>query len=305
MRIPRLKLNGVTRFAFAGCSVLSSSLAASAAGEVPIDLTRGGAVQVSSPVYVVDFSTTEPSETGGSYQSLYTMADLGTGVEEGFNANGGGGVALMPGVISNPGLTRDVTIGELGALQAGGDQYGVFSLTLNEQFARGFDPARGGSTAPEPSQIPRISLDTFKVFVADTPLTAAATYTDLASNARLVFDLDNSGASGGISDRSILLDASVSSSTSGDLFVSIPIDLFKSAGAQESSYVYVYSKLGSQASFEANPGLDSWSFLRAGGNIPRMVLLPAVHAPEASTWLGALAMVGLIGGGFWYRRNRG
>ncbi len=298
-----LKPNDVTLRRLAGCSVLSTCLAVS--GASTIDLTGGGSFQSLSSAYAVDFSTSDagPAALQGAFSSLYRLGTESSGIEEGFNANRHDGVQTMANVDRNPGATTDVTLDELGAMILGDKQYGVFALAVSEPGTTtalplgtsapiaGADPARGG----------KVSLDSFQVFIAKTPLASAATYADLTSHARLAYDFNAASGTDGVTDRSLLLE----SGDSGHLYVSIPVDLLKAAGATESSYLYVYSKLGMISGYEAEPGFEAWSYLRAGGLAPRLSLGPATHAPEASTWLGGIMVAGLIGGAVWVRRSRG
>jgi hypothetical protein len=292
MRNQMLISNDVFVRALAGCSVLTTCLAASAA--TSYDLTAGGALQLATPGYVVDFSTEAPA--GGLFGSMYGLQGSG-GVQEGYNASRWNGVNVMPDVVSSPSVTTDVTFNELGSYLAGGQNYSLFALTLNEPDLQ---PQPGQATLGTGGLAgnARISLDAFQVFIAETPLVNAISYTDLTSNARLVYDM-SWDAFGGSEDRSILLNASAGGS---GLYVSIPTQLFEDAAVSPSSYVYVYSKMGARPGFEAEGGFEQWAFLKAGGAMPQLLLTASV--PETSTWVGGAAVMGLIGGAIWRRRSR-
>lgn len=301
------KPNEVVLRAVAGCSALTACLAAS--GATQYNLTAGGSVQFTAPSYVVDFGTSSTTSYGsGSFGSLYGLqgvAALGvteeglplSSVQEGYNADRSRGVPVMPQVDVSPAKTIDVALGELGVELSGSMPLAVFALTLNEPSS-----AIGGGVGPrKESATSYISLDSFQVFVADQPLASAATYADLTSHAKLVYDLDFDYSSNTAKDRTILLDDALVRRSAPDLYVKIPASLFAAAGAVDTSRVYIYSKFGLQSGYGAEGGFEDWGFLRLGAGVARLEL--GAMVPESSTWLGGLAIAGMVGGMVWLRRR--
>ncbi len=272
--------------AVAGCSVLSSCLVASAA--TTYDLSGGGALQVAAPVYVVDFTTSAPADPG-----LATTSGLGgSGGSAGYDASRADGLPVTAGMDLPPVSTTDVVIGQLGAGLAGSPFPTVLSLTLNgPQFTPLSTVAGGGG----------LSLNAFQVYVASSPLQDSLNLASLRASANLVFDLDHDYVTGTATDRSLLLNVLNAGDSNPDLYVHLPAPLFEQAGATEESFVYVYSEFGGSG-FDVHR--KEWAYLRAGGGLPGGLLTPAA-VPEASTWVAACAMAGLLGGTFWIRRTRG
>ncbi|MCC6233178.1 MAG: hypothetical protein IT580_11080 [Verrucomicrobiales bacterium] len=279
-----------------------SSVAADA-----VDLRDGGTARFRGAGYVVDFTTIQPDVVTspaalGSLYSLRGISGVG-GVEEGFNAGTSRGVPVMPHVDSVISGAMDVTLGEIGILPEGLGARpvasAVFALKINEPaWTVG---AAGGPRQVGPNPKSAVSLDEFQIWVADAPIANATSLDNLAAHARLVYDLDVNSASSAAGDRSLLLNDSGPSPASADLYVGIPKSLFDAAGATASSYVYLYSKFGAQAGFEADAGFESWSYLRSG-SVPAVFTVVS-SVPEASTWIGALVLTSLCGGAFWMRRR--
>jgi hypothetical protein len=232
--------------------------------------------------------------------SLYRLQNSALGVEEGFNAGRASGVGVMPDVDPSPLTTVDVLLGQLGAEIVGAQRYGVLRLAINEEPGAGVS----GPGQPRPGDS-HLALNSFQVFLADHPLSSAISYTDLTTQAQLVFDLDRDYATGLSLERTLLLNDNAAPEGATDLLVRIPVELFQAAGARDDSYLYLYSMFGGIRGFQADGGHEQWSFLRAGGNVPRLLPpLPAASAPETSTWLAGAMVAALMSGVFWRQRGR-
>jgi hypothetical protein len=264
---------------------------------VTVDLTAGGSAHFATPGYAVDFSATAAAAgEAESFGSLYRLENNALGVEEGFNAGRANGVGVMPDVDPSPLATVDVTLGQLGAELIGAQRYSVFRLDLDEQ--------PGAESGGRPGDA-HLALNSFQVFLAATPLSSAVSYADLTTQAKLVFDLDHDYANGLALERTLLLNDGGSAEVTADLVVRIPVEIFQAAGARDDSYLYLYSRLGEMRGFQADRGHEQWSFLRAGGNIPRLLPpLPSISAPETSTWLAGVVVFGLLGSVVWRRCSR-
>jgi len=285
--------------------VSSSALAACLSSDAvsTYNLTPGGRVQLAAPNYLIDFSTTAPQlESTSGFSSLYRIQSQNPGQQEGYNASVMLGASVMGDVERSALGTVDVQLRSLGgqyigvpnSQRSGPVQMVVLGLNLDET-------AGGFSAAAADQAMSCVSLDSFQVFVSDSPIRDGSSYENLKRNARIVYDLDVDYSTGMAEDRSFLLKDGLDPNRATDLYVKIPMTVFEMAGATPNSYVYVYSKFGGLTGFEADRGYEQWTYVRAAG-VPTVVIPPSV-VPEASSWFAGAAMTSLIGGAFWMRRR--
>jgi hypothetical protein len=199
------------------------------ASAVNLDLTTAGS---SGTINGARFFQADPRPTGTGYIDPFVRINPGgnQSPEEGFNADAR---PVMPDVNTSPNYTRDLQIGELAIIKLNGTDYYKFLLDVNQT---GTDPL--------------ISLDRLEIWIKDSPLTSADSYSDLATPGDTPeYSLDNGG------NNSVILNYNLNSgSGSGDLFVYVPVSKL---GTDASDYVYLFSHFGD--THNSNDGFEEWA----------------------------------------------
>lgn len=204
-------------------SLILASLAGSPIQAAVVDLTTTGS---SGAFGGVQFVQGDPQPTGtGVIQSFVRIN--GKDVESGYNTDGALEFDTMGGA-----FTHSVQVKDLAETTIGGVAYRTFLLDVNQK-----------------SSSPLLSLDALKIH-----LESAANLTGYpGSFSAPVYDM---GAG-----NHVLLNYSLGSgSGSGDMFALVPSALF---GADDTKYVYLYSKFGEMEDAGANDGFEEWAYGKA------------------------------------------
>lgn len=190
---------------------------------------------------------------------------------------------------------HEVSFGQLGTTTIGGVEYVKFLLDINQNSGQNGE---------------LLSLDEVQIFISSSKNQSVESFkndssglVDLASSS-LVYRMDGPGdpttpSCNGTGpcdpypnpditpDNRVVLDYSRNSgSGSGDMFLYVKVSDFLSAGATASSWVYLYSRFGSDP-YINNDGFEEWSFFAKDGGGGG-----GGGAPEPSTMLLAgLAIV--------------
>lgn len=290
-------------------SLLSLALLGIAGGVhagATLDLTSagsfGGFVDDTAGAVVYRQTSLQPTGTGyiDPFVRIGMQGSAGKDVVSAYNT-------IENGVLNNSNednWNHAVTYGQMNPQGTGSNAFFRFLLDINQT----------GSS-------PRLNLDDVQIFISTV---ANQKTTDFSADGQLllasatqVYRMDAPGTSkppascsgpsdcGAIADdgsNRVSLDFSLGSgSGSGDMYLDIPVSLFTSAfssagisnGAKAGTFVYLYSKFGSDP-FNNNDGFEEWAFLAkvappGGGGFSGGVPEPA---SLALVGLGLLAVVG-------------
>ena len=207
-----------------------------------VDLTSAGAVASLPSGAIVRQTDAQPTGTGiiHSFVRLQGAASGGKS-EQGYNTEAR---PLQFDENKSPSFTRSLHVSDVPIVLIDGSAYREFLLDINQKASAS-----------------RLSLDEVRIFIANQPnLTGYDPGSKTLAGRPASFDLDAGG------DSSVLLDARLNSgSGSGDMFLLVPAAAF--AGAEATSFVYLYSKFGDQSGATANGGFEEWA------------VRPSVYAP--------------------------
>ncbi len=185
-------------------------------------------------------------------------------IEEAFNTDYRSNGQAPLDAKSDPNFTHSLTLGSLATVQKDNIDYYMFTLDIDE---------------PNNGPLKYISLDQFKLYVADTG--------DLAdlSTATLKWDMDGAG------DATVYLNGGNLSSGNGqdDMQVLVPKSNF--SGVDPNKYLYLYSKFGATGgmgadNYDADASFEEWTALR--GETP-----PTAPVPGTLSLLGG-GLAGLM-----------
>ncbi len=202
-------------------------------GTPTVDLTKPGALgEINGALF--QQTNTQPTGTGviQSFVRLQAQGAKQT-VEQGYNT---GARPLQFDENKSPQFTRNLQLGELPTVNAGGVTYRVFLLDVNQKASQ-----------------PLLSLDELRLYVGpNANLTGYDPVAHTLGGLSAVYDMDAGG------DNYVLLDARIThGSGSGDMLLYVPDQAFTAAGATASSYVYLYSKFG--VNNAGNSGFEEWA----------------------------------------------
>ena len=220
-----------------GLESLDSRLVPSA---TVLDLTTADAEATAPSGAIVQQTAPQPTGTGFIHSFVRIQgAASGGGTEQGYNTDGR---PLQFDENKSPQFTRSLTLGEVPIVTVDGVDYRQFLLDINQKASS-----------------PLLSLDEVRVFLGSAGnLTGYNTTTHQLAGQDAVFDLDSGG------DVTVELNAALThGSGSGDMLLDVPVAAF--AGADPSSFVYLYSKFGVQAGMTANSGFEEWAVKTGGG----------------------------------------
>jgi hypothetical protein len=195
-----------------------------------VDLTTAGASGVANGAIFQQFDA--PARANGV--NTFLQVD-GRGVEQGYNTDGreqrfGGG---------NEFSGKSIKLSQVPLVTgADGSQYRAFNIDVRE-----------------PGSSSLVSLDELRIYTdSSRKLTGYDASNQTLGGKAAVYDMDGAG------DTVVRFNADLNSRRSrGDAFVYIPNSVF--AGASDSDYVYLYSKLG--VTNGASGGAESWSIRNA------------------------------------------
>jgi len=205
------------------------SLQALEARDVPaatvLDLTTAGATATANGAILQQSGTVSTTD-------FHTFLRLNhSGTEEGYNTD------ARPFQLDQRGdltVTHSLLLTDVPKVTIGTTEYRQFVLDVNEGARR-----------------QRITLDELRIYLAETGnLTGYNSRTKTLAGSTAVFDLDGAG------NVSVKLNAALNNGALGvgDAVVLIPSSLFGN-----STYLYLYSKLGGRV--DANGGAESWGVL--------------------------------------------
>lgn len=208
-----------------------------------LDLTAAGSFAVAPSGAIVQQTDAQPTGTG-FIQSFVRVQGYspGGGIEQGLNTDGR---PLQFDEKASASFTRSLTLSDVPIVVVNGVAYREFLLDINQKASS-----------------PLLSLDEVQVFLGGVSnLTGYDAAANTLAGQAAVFDLDTNG------DVSVKLDANLNSgSGSGDMLLLIPNLVF--AGADPSSFVYLYSLMGDLEGASANGGFEEWAVTSTPPSIP-------------------------------------
>jgi hypothetical protein len=204
-----------------------------------LDLTTEGAEAVAAGAIVRQVDA-QPTGTG-YIQSFVRVqgSSSGGGSQQGYNTSAR---PLQFDENKSPSFTRDLKLDAVPKVEVGGVVYREFLLDVNQK-----------------SSAPLLSLDEVRLYLGNSPgMTGYNPATRQFANMDAVYDMDAAG------DVSVKLNYRLNhGSGSGDMVLLVPNSAFAGYGAD--AYVYLYSKMGSEAGQTANSGFEEWAVRGTGG----------------------------------------
>jgi len=201
---------------------------------VELDLvTRGSMVTANNAI----FKQADPQPTGtGVINSFVRIQAQGSSqtVEQGYNTNAR---PVQFDEKANTNFDRAIHLSEVPQVAIDGKPYREFMVDINQN-----------------SKNPYLSLDEFRVYVANVPdLKGYNTTTKTLGGYSAVYNLDD-----GV-DKFLKLNYRLNpGSGGGDMFAYVPDQLFQGTLSSD-PYVYLYSKFGKQAGATSNAGFEEWA----------------------------------------------
>lgn len=249
-------------------SALSIAFIAGSAHANMIDLTTAGNSGTINGAQFFQYSANLPTGSGVFGPFLRVQNN---GVESGYNTNGTKQFDTMTGA-----WTHAIQLGNIPLING----YRQFSLDINE--------SSGGTN-------PLLSLDQIQLFVtSNVNLTGYSSGT--FAGATMVYDMD-APFGNPTPNNWVKLDYSLSGSGSGraDMLMYVPDSYFTAGGATTSSYIVLYSKMGTvfggDGGLDASAGFEEWSINNI--SVTNQQKPTSVVPVPAAAWLLGSGLIGL------------